>query len=204
MKACRKCGEAKELSEFSLCSRAKDGKQSNCRACQSALAAAWNKANPERRREIDNARYARNPEKRGAVSKAVRAKKIEQYRARDRVYSKARYLRESEKCKAATRSWVERNRDKSRAAGAANESNRRARIAGAPGSHTKTERADLVASYLGLCAYCDSKATAIDHVVPIARGGSNDIGNLVPACKSCNSAKKDRSLLTFLSNRKAA
>lgn len=32
----------------------------------------------------------------------------------------------------------------------------------------------------------------IDHVVPLSRGGTNDIDNLQTLCKPCNSSKKDR------------
>lgn len=39
------------------------------------------------------------------------------------------------------------------------------------------------------CAYCDNPADTIDHAVPLVRGGTNYEGNLVPACKSCNSSK---------------
>lgn len=45
----------------------------------------------------------------------------------------------------------------------------------------------------GPCAYCKSwLASAIDHVVPTVRGGSDEPSNLVSACKSCNSQKADR------------
>jgi 5-methylcytosine-specific restriction endonuclease McrA len=30
----------------------------------------------------------------------------------------------------------------------------------------------------------------MDHVVPISRGGRTTKGNVVPACKTCNTAKK--------------
>lgn len=46
----------------------------------------------------------------------------------------------------------------------------------------------------GLCHYCAEKFSpeelTMDHVVPIARGGKSSKGNLVPACKACNSKKK--------------
>jgi 5-methylcytosine-specific restriction endonuclease McrA len=29
----------------------------------------------------------------------------------------------------------------------------------------------------------------IDHIVPLARGGTNYEGNLTPACRPCNSSK---------------
>ena len=41
------------------------------------------------------------------------------------------------------------------------------------------------------CAYrhCNNRATTIDHVVPKARGGSNDPRNLVTCCLDCNASK---------------
>lgn len=41
------------------------------------------------------------------------------------------------------------------------------------------------------CRYCGSRVGPfdIDHVVPIALGGSNQTRNLVTACASCNSRK---------------
>lgn len=44
------------------------------------------------------------------------------------------------------------------------------------------------------CLYCRAKADlALDHVLPLRLGGSNHGSNLVPACKSCNSAKGGKS-----------
>lgn len=44
------------------------------------------------------------------------------------------------------------------------------------------------------CRYCGSKDGPfhIDHVMPWSRGGSNDAGNLVVACSTCNIEKSDR------------
>ncbi len=41
----------------------------------------------------------------------------------------------------------------------------------------------------GICHYCASSAETIDHMVPLSRGGSNDIENLIGACKKCNGDK---------------
>jgi len=40
----------------------------------------------------------------------------------------------------------------------------------------------------GQCAYCDQELTNyhIEHIVPIAGGGTNEIKNLVLACPRCN------------------
>jgi 5-methylcytosine-specific restriction protein A len=46
----------------------------------------------------------------------------------------------------------------------------------------------------GVCFYCGKKTPpgelTIDHIVPVSRGGKSTKGNIVPACKACNTKKK--------------
>jgi 5-methylcytosine-specific restriction endonuclease McrA len=46
----------------------------------------------------------------------------------------------------------------------------------------------------GVCHYCGRQIGArqltMDHVVPLIRGGRSTRGNVVPACKPCNSKKQ--------------
>ena len=51
----------------------------------------------------------------------------------------------------------------------------------------------------GRCIYCGSPANTFDHLVPVKRGGKTTPGNIVLACVSCNSSKKDRDLDEWLS-----
>lgn len=54
-------------------------------------------------------------------------------------------------------------------------------------------RCDRFEDFGGLCGYgCGMGAHALDHIWPVAKGGESVPGNLVPACTSCNSSKKDR------------
>jgi len=48
----------------------------------------------------------------------------------------------------------------------------------------------------GRCAYCARADVAMtqDHVLPLSQGGSHSWDNVVPACRSCNSRKRTRSL----------
>jgi len=46
----------------------------------------------------------------------------------------------------------------------------------------------------GRCQYCNAAAESIDHVVPRSRGGGRVWDNVVAACSSCNSRKRDRLL----------
>lgn len=50
------------------------------------------------------------------------------------------------------------------------------------------------------CVYCGlhSNTLTMEHVIPLTKGGRHDASNIVPACKRCNSRKKDKSLLMFL------
>lgn len=46
----------------------------------------------------------------------------------------------------------------------------------------------------GVCHYCGGKfkpeEITMDHIVPVSRGGKSGKGNIVAACKTCNSQKK--------------
>lgn len=46
----------------------------------------------------------------------------------------------------------------------------------------------------GVCHYCQRRlgpaALTMDHIVPLGRGGRSTRGNLVPACKACNTRKQ--------------
>lgn len=46
---------------------------------------------------------------------------------------------------------------------------------------------------LDRCHYCKLQLSEItrDHIVPIAKGGSNQSWNIVPACLACNQAKAE-------------
>jgi 5-methylcytosine-specific restriction endonuclease McrA len=49
----------------------------------------------------------------------------------------------------------------------------------------------------GPCLYCGSPGGTIDHVVPIARGGTHGIGNLVPCCLPCNMSKHKSTVMEW-------
>ena len=51
---------------------------------------------------------------------------------------------------------------------------------------------------LGPCAYCGStEQITVDHVIPIFRGGTHGIGNLVPCCFQCNMVKNARTVMEW-------
>jgi hypothetical protein len=71
-----------------------------------------------------------------------------------------------------------------------------------PSSHRipipPTIRRQIYARDRYTCVYCGRRGRrrllTIDHVFPVALGGSNDVGNLVTACRACNLTKGARLL----------
>jgi len=54
------------------------------------------------------------------------------------------------------------------------------------------------------CYYCgEGGATHVDHIVPMASGGGDEMDNLVAACARCNQRKGSKSLQAFLGQRSA-
>lgn len=75
---------------------------------------------------------------------------------------------------------------------------RRARKAQTGGSYTPQEWKSLKAGYGSVCLCCgrgepDIKLHA-DHVVPLSKGGRNDISNIQPLCRFCNSSKGTKTI----------
>jgi 5-methylcytosine-specific restriction endonuclease McrA len=68
--------------------------------------------------------------------------------------------------------------------------NRLARDAGAIGDLTLEQWQSILERSQGKCCYCSKYVgimfLVIEHLVPIARGGSTTIGNVAAACKRCN------------------
>lgn len=58
------------------------------------------------------------------------------------------------------------------------------------------------------CRYCGRSspdvALAIDHIIPVARGGTDDPSNLTVACVDCNGGKSDRLPVRLPAARKSA
>lgn len=73
------------------------------------------------------------------------------------------------------------------------------RIKTAVGSHTFGEWETVKAQYNWSCKNCDKMEPEItltqDHIIPLSKGGSNNIENIQPLCKKCNSIKSNKIIL---------
>lgn len=58
------------------------------------------------------------------------------------------------------------------------------------GSHTLGEWENLKAQYNWACPNCKKQIELVrDHIIPLAKGGSDNIENIQPLCRSCNAKK---------------
>lgn len=218
-KTCNKCEVSKPVGEFNK-RTLKSGTvtlQTNCRACQKAYAQTnkdrlnanckeyWTKNkeamhakqreyyqnNKEKHRAGCDAWAKANPEKVRAIGRATYHRQAAKERARQKV----KFQRDKEKLRPTRQAWKKANPEKVRT----HDNNRRARELNAEGSFTAGEWLDRLAEFNNHCAYCLKPLTAveIEHMNPLARGGSNNIDNLVPACPPCNRKKHDKNLLEF-------
>lgn len=197
MKTCTKCGETKPLEDFYSDKRRKDGRYSHCKPCHLDCGRSWRSRNPDAAKRA----YQRNRVYESERKKRLRREQPEVLRERwDRYYKKnitkieaARAARREEAVQR-TREWQRRNPEKVRI----HSNNRRARKVQAPGNASFEDVQRLLNRYQHRCAYCGSNdRIQIDHVVPLNRGGTNYIGNLLPACKRCNCSKNDRLLVEW-------
>jgi hypothetical protein len=65
----------------------------------------------------------------------------------------------------------------------------------APGGHTFEQWLEVLRKQRHRCYYCGKLLNQSnrnrEHKIPICRGGSDDISNVVAACRKCNEKKKD-------------
>ncbi|MBB4985022.1 HNH endonuclease [Streptomyces nymphaeiformis] len=83
---------------------------------------------------------------------------------------------------------------------------RRARQSNAGGCYTWEEVIGLFLRFDRRCSYCHRRLRIDeqpepDHVVPLSRGGSNALSNILPACSACNSDKRDLLLTEWADDR---
>lgn len=102
---------------------------------------------------------------------------------------------------ASAKAWAEANPDKARDYSRMNRRNRRARAKDAGGTHTAADLAEILAAQGHRCAYCRADLLTakrhVDHILPLALGGSNGRENLQYLCQQCNQSKSARDPIVY-------
>lgn len=181
-KQCHVCGSIKPLTGFYARPDALDGHRSECKECTKARSRASVERNPEHR-----AAYQ-------AEYEATHRERINR-QARERAARNRRYLY-FRKYRAANLEHIHENEQAYRRRHpevmTARRHQRRA-------LEMDQETREYIAVLLrDPCSYCGGPGGTIDHIIPVAAGGTNHWSNLTSACMSCNSSKNDLGLLAFL------
>lgn len=145
-----------------------------------AKAAAWQKANPEKMKATKQRYRDRHPGRRAEQLRKWRdSEKGKEWNEAYRDQNRENY----------TRSYYQ-NHEWNKLLRRVRSARRKARKLNAAGDASPEAIEARVAYYGGLCWMCrEAEGTALDHVIPLAKGGSNWPANLRPACQPCNTRK---------------
>jgi|DEB0MinimDraft_3_1074331.scaffolds.fasta_scaffold00146_21 5-methylcytosine-specific restriction endonuclease McrA len=216
-KPCTKCGVIKSLEEYSPDKRAKDGKQGRCRECSRIANNQRYHADVEMSRGQRRAYYSEN--KRNVLANNAKSRKKnrckvlagkkeyyervksdpewqktekdrrEKNKAKKREYDRAYAAENSARKVEAAKNWRDRNPE------------RRAVIVQKYDARRRNWKADCdqvadIAKWREdadkACHWCGVDCSAdfhVDHVIPLSKGGSHTLDNLVISCPTCNLRK---------------
>jgi 5-methylcytosine-specific restriction endonuclease McrA len=184
------------------------------REVRNAQIQAWQQRNPAQFRAIQLASRAKHREMRNERHRAQYAAHLEACRARYR----AKYAAQRAAYQARARAWEAAHREQRqeimlrynathreqrrlyhltyketyRDVIRTTQARRRARKVGAPVNDlTVAQWRGIKAAYQHQCAYCGKAAERLEmeHITPMAAGGSHTATNIVPACRPCNRHK---------------
>lgn len=102
---------------------------------------------------------------------------------------------------AKNKAWAEANPERVKANMAVRKHRRRVRENDAGGTFTASEVRAILAAQNHRCAYCRADLRKVkkhlDHIMPLALGGSNERSNLQWTCHACNLSKGKKSPIEF-------
>ena len=194
-KSCTGCKKIKTLDCYGKKTSSKDGLQFRCRTCENTRSKAYRLENPDKVKASVLKCHLSDPSKRKLAKR-----KWNEANPDKRKSNRKKYIDTNlETYKQRKRNWRESNPEKIRYYA---NSRRAKKLANGVYEISKKELKRL---YESSCVYCGSEhSIQADHVVPIARGGTHSIGNLVPACARCNQSKGSKLLTEWKASLKWA
>jgi 5-methylcytosine-specific restriction endonuclease McrA len=207
LKRCSKCPEGQQWHPatpgfFSRDRTKKDDFHTTCKECEKANKKAFAEAHPEILRE--RSKQYRESHKEEIVERKKQWQQGESYKEYQKRYhqenieeihkqQRRNYQASREDRTAKQRQYLKT--EQGRMVDKAHRHKRKAQKRASKGSYTAQQLQEQFQRQRGKCYYCNVKLGKIwhpDHVVPLARGGSNDISNIVIACPACNLSKHAR------------
>lgn len=170
-----------------------------------ARSRAWRQRNPDKVRAMRRAyalKHPYTPEKMQAYAEsmkryaALHPEKVRAYKRAHWHKHKARYVprvqaykaTHPDQLRAQEKAYRIRHPDRILAKNAS----RRARLKSAPiNDLTAAQWREIKEAYDNRCVYCGRKMKRLsqDHIIPLSKGGSHTVSNVVPACLRCNITK---------------
>ena len=224
-KACTKCAKVKPLAEYGKSTAARDGLAYNCKVCRKAyrqenngLIADYNRgyrlgnkeliAERSRSYQIENkeliAEYMRgyrlaNKDKLIEYRRSYQISNKEWLAEKKLAYRQANRELLAERSRSyqiANKELIAERRAAHPENSAKHRHKRRALKAGNGVFLVSTKELKRIKS--SPCVHCGAPGPSqIDHVVPIAKGGTHGIGNLMPLCQRCNGSKGANLYIVF-------
>lgn len=203
-KQCTICGEFLPLERFHVARLGKFGRAARCKGCVKQLSATYYLENSDRINERNKSWKAANREKANAAKRRRRKRDVEKARAeRRRSYlrnkeaenarARAYHAANAERRRAQLKEWKLANPEKAAELAARHLARRRAKT-------TRVEPVDLRALWDGFCGICgdaldegvsypDPMSKSLDHIIPLAKGGTHTRDNLQWSHLTCNMRK---------------
>lgn len=196
LKTCITCGITKPISEYYNDNNFRDLRQPSCKTCFNKRQKQYKNANREQ--IIERSKQYRNSNR----------EQIREHQNKYRHANKKQIIERNKQYRDSNRRLIsERNKQYRKANPlkiCIHSRNRKARKLNAPGSHTEADIAQLLILQKTKCAVCHcsiKNGYHVDHVIPLAKGGSNDKLNLQLLCPPCNLSKNAKDPIHFMQQR---
>lgn len=157
--------------------------------------------------EANNERIKANAKQRRETNREAALEYQKEYRVshKEEIRETQRRWHEEhrEEARARKRSWRREHPEQWKAQHKAAKQRRRARLKGQGGSYTPAQLRECLEFFDNCCAYSGEPLQPdyhVDHVVPISKGGHNDIKNIVPANPVPNIEKSDKDWFDWFFN----
>lgn len=226
MKTCTKCKTLKSIAEFSKTKRSKDGLHSQCKTCFKDYLSNWAKNNQEKIKQKRDEWRSKNKEKERLSQQQYARKnedKIKEYQKKWRIENAEKLKKDKANWRVANSKEIKRKRAEKYAANAEkmreekrkyyaenSESfkirahNRRVKIIESGDKLSQGLSIKLFKLQKGKCACCGlplGDDYHMDHIMPLALGGTNTDNNIQLLRAACNKQKHAKHPIDFMQSR---
>lgn len=185
---CTKCKRETPLEKMGKNKNSKNGYNIYCLDCIRELSRLYRVSNKEKCRLSSKNWTKKNIKKVKEKNLKRYYLKSEEIRKKCADYRKLNHERRLE----IERSSRLRNKEKNRPSKNARQGIRNRKLANTPYLILEKELRKIYNSPCFMCG-CEENQS-LDHIIPISRGGSHSVGNIMTLCKNCNASKNARTI----------